>query len=363
MRIRFAAALMAVIVGSSGYARAACEPAAGSARDMAASWTRQCGTSQCGTVVGPRDVVAASAERRCPDGAWRAMIDAFARVRDAGGFVLLGEVHDNPDHHAFRAKLLEALLQGSDRRPGVVMEHVRADQRAALAAFTIASKSAAGGPAMPEAFFEALDWPKSGWPDQRIFVPLVDVLIARRLPILPGEPPRGAVRDLAMKGMLALAGDDPIGPILAQALPDNLQSALLDDLEASHCGLMPRTAFGGMAVAQRYRDAFQARALIAARKAHGLAVLLAGNGHVRADRGVPYYLRRIAPQVPLLSVQLVEHDRDKRDADAYVQRGPDGVPTADFFLITPRTARPDPCEAMRARFKRRSETPPPGKAP
>lgn len=361
MRLRLAAVVMAVLTVGLGEVQAACTPASGAAHDLAVSWAATCGGPPCGTLV---DATARAKPppptAHCTDDVWHALTAALARVRDAGGIILLGEVHDNPGHHEFRARLVDALLDATDKRPGIVMEHVRADQKEALAAV---SRPGGTGPATPEAFFEALAWPKSGWPDQAIFAPLVATLLGHDLSILPGEPPRGVVRDMAMKGMAALAAGDPLAPSLAEPLPDTLQSALLDELEASHCGLMPRTAFGGMALAQRYRDAFQAAALLAARKAHGGALLLAGNGHVRADRGVPYYLRRLAPQVPMLSLQLVEREEGGRDAHVYVQRGPDGAPTADFFLITPRTARPDPCDAMRARFKRRSAPPPPAKAP
>ena len=70
-----------------------------------------------------------------------------------------------------------------------------------------------------------------------------------------------------------------------------LDDALLTELEASHCGLMPKSAFGGMAVAQRFRDGNMASILADAAPGSGQVVLVAGNGHVRLDRGVPWYLK------------------------------------------------------------------------
>ena len=74
-----------------------------------------------------------------------------------------------------------------------------------------------------------------------------------------------------------------------------------------------------------------ARAL-EAHAAHG-AVLLAGNGHVRRDIGVPRWLNA-ATRDRSLSIGLLEPG----DADAAA---------FDVALTTPAQTRPDPCDAMR----------------
>ena len=50
-----------------------------------------------------------------------------------------------------------------------------------------------------------------------------------------------------------------------------------------------------MAAAQRYRDAHMADCPHRGSARHGSAILIAGNGHVRADRGVPWHIRQRAP--------------------------------------------------------------------
>ena len=184
-------------------------------------------------------------------------------------------------------------------------------------------------------------------------MPIFEVAVAQALPMLPGHPARAEVRDVARRGLEALSADTVSRLGLDVPLPDPLQNALLDELEASHCGLMPRTAFGNMALAQRYRDAHMAAALADAVKKYGSAILFAGNGHVRADRGVPWDLARIAPERKVLSVLLIEVRDGRTDATTYVDRDPQGKPAADFVVLTPRAERPDPCEAMRARFKKK----------
>jgi len=83
-------------------------------------------------------------------------------------------------------------------------------------------------------------------------------------------------------------------------------------------------------------------------------VLIAGNGHVRADRGVPWYLRRRAPDRGLAVVMPMElHEAGVAPAD-YAETGPDGAPLADFLWLTPRAERPNPCEQMRQMFEKRN---------
>jgi uncharacterized iron-regulated protein len=112
---------------------------------------------------------------------------------------------------------------------------------------------------------------------------------------------------------------------------------------------MPASAFGGMADGQRYRDAHLARSMVTARERHGRVVLMAGNGHVRADRAVPWHLARMAPGRSVVSVLFVEAVAEKPLPADYAQRSQTGQPVSDFVVVTPGIVRPDPCEAMRQR--------------
>ena len=284
------------------------------------------------------------------------MTDALDIVR-TGGHILLGEVHDNTGHHQLRAEILAGhtwLVTSAegDRRvptPGVVFEHIRSDQQPALDQFLHLSTALKSGTASD--LFGLLNWDKSGWPDQKIFEPLFSAAIKARLPIRPGNLPRDVIRKAAKEGEAAMPSEERARLKLDQPLEPRLHDALLTELEESHCGMMPKTAFGNMAFAQRYRDAHLADAVLKAAEKHGSAILLAGNGHVRADRGVPLYLRQRVPDRKFVSVMLVEVEDDKTDLQAYVPRDPDGKPAADFIVLTPRQPRPDPCEAMRAAMK------------
>lgn len=269
----------------------------------------------------------------------------------AGGLLLLGEVHDNGAQHALRGYLLRAIaagLAGQGRpMPALVFEHIRMDQDAALEPPLNPSPDSA------RELMVRLDWKNSGWPAAALFLPIFEAAAAHALPIVPGHPTRAEVREVARRGLDALPKEAVARLGLDVALPGPLADALLDELEASHCGLMPRSAFTNMALAQRYRDAHMAASTVTAASTHGAAILLAGNGHLRTDRGVPRDLAHLAPGRPTLALALIEVEDITTERAAYMLRDPQGAPAADYVVLTPRTPRADPCEAMRAQFKKR----------
>ena len=268
----------------------------------------------------------------------------------SAAIVLLGEVHDNPDHHVLRAALIGSFACAMPAPRAVVLEHIRADQQPALD--DLARASVAPGKFRSNAeLFRVLEWDKSGWPAATMFAPLFDAAIATGLAILPGDPPRGRVRALARGEAGAVPVAERVRLRLDEPMPQPLLDALAAELKDSHCGVLPLTAIAGLSAAQRYRDAHQADAVLAAAETHGGAVLLAGNGHVRTDRGVPWHIRQRAPERKTVSVMFLEVEAGSSDPQAYVPRAPDGRPATDYVVLTPRAERPDPCEAMRRQMQ------------
>ncbi len=261
---------------------------------------------------------------------------------------LLGEVHDNVEHHKLRAV-------GLDRATGaVVFEQLRTDQQQAIDAFMAQPKESR----TLDAFFKAVGWEKSGW-SKYDYKPLFQAVLDAGLPIYAGDPPRDLIRKAAKEGAAAIPADEQKRLGLDVPLDPSLHEASLTEIEASHCGMMPKAAFGGMAFAQRFRDATLADVALKALEQHGAVTVFAGNGHVRGDRGVPWYIRHRAPKVGSPTTLLVEVEDSKNEADAYVPRGPDGKPATDTIIFTPRAEREDPCKA----FRNAAPAPAPSTAP
>ena len=279
--------------------------------------------------------------------------DELLSALSEADIVLLGEVHDSPDHHRLRAWIIGELALRSQQRgttsagPAVVFEHIRADQQDIIDRFR-ASHDGGGAAEL----LEQLEWDRSGWPSAAMFVPLFDEALRLDLPILGGNAPSQTVRDVARQGLSAVAKDDFDRLKLDQQLEPPLREALLSEIEASHCGLVPASALAPMTLAQQYRDAYLADVLLRAQRQYGTAVLIAGNGHVRSDRAVPWHLRQRAPEVRTIVVAFTEVTGDWANAPDYFPRDPDARPAVDYVWFTPQAERPDPCERMRQRFTR-----------
>ncbi|HML29856.1 MAG TPA: ChaN family lipoprotein, partial [Hyphomicrobium sp.] len=137
------------------------------------------------------------------------------------------------------------------------------------------------------------------------------------------------------------------GNRLRVAFEDPLDALAIEEIEDAHCGSLAKDALEGMAFAQRYRDAHLAGSVLKAVQQNGSAILIAGSGHARTDRAVPWYIRKLAPEKRVVSVIFVEIADDSTDAQSYVPRDPDGQPAADFVVFTQPAERGDSCEAMR----------------
>lgn len=72
-------------------------------------------------------------------------------------------------------------------------------------------------------------------------------------------------------------------------VPADIGAAQADQIERSHCGQIDPRQASRMALAQVARDQFLARQVVA-HVGRGM-MLLAGNGHLREDLGVPRWLR------------------------------------------------------------------------
>lgn len=251
---------------------------------------------------------------------------------------LLGEVHDNPAHHAIRARLLAEIAQHG-LHPAVVMEQFDLDHDAALQA-----AQAAGVDAERLASAGRLDRKGWHWP---LHEPIIEAALAQHLRVRAGNLSRAT---LGVDG----PGETNVGAawrarLLGARWTDQQARDLHAEIVDSHCGLLPEAVVPRLVLAQRERDAAMAQALVADATRDG-AILIAGNGHVRADRGVPAYLHATGlPEAGArsLSVGLIEVEPGDEHASDFPGRIAADHPGFDYLWLTRKIARPDPCAEFR----------------
>lgn len=233
--------------------------------------------------------------------------ELFARAARAA-HVILGETHDNPEHHRLQRRVMEG-LPGSR---SLAMEQFDSEHQAAIDA-------AQGSDA--EAIADAGRFDRKGW-NWPLYRPLVELAVERRWAIVAANlsrtEARAIMRDPARSGL-------PPAPELAR----NLER----DIAENHCGQRPEPKLlAGMVEAQRARDARMASLLKAP------SVLVTGSGHARRDRGVPVYM----PGADIVSIGFTEVDAARTSPQDYL--GGFYTPASfDYLWFTPRAVREDPC--------------------
>lgn len=233
--------------------------------------------------------------------------------------VLLGEVHDNPVHHAHQAIAIEALSPSA-----VVYEMLSEDQAGRVTARLIASQEALGA---------VLGWDASGWPDFAMYYPVF--VAGGEADVVGAAAPREDVRRAAREGAAAAFGGDAARYGIDAALPGAEQLLRETGQLSAHCNALPADVLPGMVEAQRLRDAWLARAALdALSETGGPVAVITGNGHARADWGVPHMIAAAAPEVRVFSLGQFEDEA-----------WPD--PPFDAWIVTDAAPRPDPCAAFR----------------
>lgn len=232
-------------------------------------------------------------------------------------YVLLGEVHDNPAGHRQR---LDALTRAVEAgwRPAIAMEQFDRERQADIerarrerpgdADYLIAQAGGGG-------------WQ---WP---LYRPVVALALQYDLPLVAANFSRADAARVVRGGLRAAFNDGELARLgLASPLAPDIVAAQTAVLDAGHCGNFPKAMLPGMLDAQAARDAVMAASL-APYAARG-AVLLAGNGHVRKDVGVPRWLAADAGR--LVSVGYVESAEASRAA-------------FDREVVVAPVGRKDPC--------------------
>jgi uncharacterized iron-regulated protein len=258
---------------------------------------------------------AAAAADESPDVA--TIVDA---ARDAE-IVILGEIHDNPTHHAIQAEVVAALEPAA-----LVFEMIPQARENEVNALRAQD-------AGREAIAESLDWSESGWPDFGYYAAILEAAPEAR--VFGAGQPRADVERATVEGAASVFGPDAATYGLDQPLPPEELAAREAGMQAAHCGALPPDMLPGMVEAQRFRDAGLADAALWARTlaGDGRVVVITGNGHADRRRGMPAALAVADPEVSIFSVGQFEAP-------------PEDPGDYDLVVLAPAPDRGDPCAAF-----------------
>ena len=239
--------------------------------------------------------------------------------------VVLGEIHDNPRHHAARAELLRLMKNTS---PAVVAEHLTAPHLLDTQQELLTGLQMAG--------FDAQGWQ---WPmHQALFATITEL----GLPLWGGNLSKEDSKSIFRSGGESTA---PTLKNLLQhaALNPSAQQELQHEIDEGHCGALPAHMFEGMMAVQRARDASMAHMALQ----HRPVVVLAGNGHAWKHLGIPQIIRGNRPDLSVVSVLFLEHVPFVNEAErlAWLEQWTD---KADYIWSGPPISRADPCMTFKS---------------
>ena len=235
--------------------------------------------------------------------------------------LLLGEVHDNPDGHKLRYQQLFQRVEAG-WRPAIAMEQFDRENQALLNKAQRDCRDA-------KCLLLVMAGPRWDWDQYR---PIIDLALRYELPLIAANLSRADASRVVRDGVASSFDEKTVAEYrLKDALPDDIVKAQQKEIVAGHCNMLPEMMVPGMVNAQVARDIWMAK-LVRAQQPRDV-VLIAGNGHVRKDYGVPRWLNAVEPKLTVRSIGYVESKPEQ------------GLFDASYTVA--KKQRPDPCAGMK----------------
>lgn len=227
--------------------------------------------------------------------------------------VLVGEQHDNPDHHALQLWLLRAMTH---QRPqgSLLLEMLTSEQQARIDALE-------GQEPLPAELPEVIAW-QAGW-EWPMYGPIVEEALRQPYPLRAADLSPARMREIYRQAP-PLIGQRSTAPAV--------RAALLAQVRDSHCAMLPDSQLPAMLAVQQQRDRYMAEQVLAAPQP---SLLFAGSYHVRKDLGVPLHLADLGATGQTLVLMLAEVGEEVTPQ------------SADYVWYTTALPEQDYCAALR----------------
>lgn len=255
--------------------------------------------------------------------------EVFSKVKQHR-YILVGEKHDNPEHHRLESLIIKArLAQDSKLHGAVVFEMLDDGQNTVLAGLNSSDTL--------EQMHEKLAWPKKGW-DWPSYGPLFHQA-AQSSALRAGNISKPLIGQLYKEGEQALADKSRFSTVFSATT--SIKNHHLDQIFLSHCGMQSRETLQPMLTIQLAKDASMAHAMRTAAP----AILIAGGEHIRPQTAVPWHIRQQETGADIFVIQLLEARPGETDLNAYIKE----AGTADVYWFTAATAVKDYCAEVRGK--------------
>ena len=268
---------------------------------------------------------------------WSSKTEEFLSVEDLeeafldASYLILGEKHDNPDHHALQLSIIKHLIEGNqlsilafemmDSDSQELLDNIQAERLESL-----------------DAVKEYLDWDLEGW-EWSFYGPLIMAAYEFGIPM--------AGSNITSSRMMEIYSLRALPPEINILKEETMQQLNLD-IDETHCGLLPESQFPAMVRVQQGRDYSMSQSL-GSKDSGAIKVLIAGNYHARKDLGVPNYLMADNPDLvaeEIVSISLMEVDPSEMEPKVYLQQHGETSPY-DYIWFTPAISEKDYCASLR----------------
>jgi len=259
--------------------------------------------------------------------------------------VLIGEKHDNDDHHLIERWLIEHLFSNGGNRGDPSDIKDKRTTSLVLEMLTDEQPTADINAHMTDVERQTqLKWNNNNWP-WKDYGPSIQSALIRHFPLLSGNISRNGIMQIYQHGIPANERFDSTVDI-----PNLVKAQIKEQVYESHCQLMPRDTLTPMVDVQLARDASLASAIKS--RTTDNAILIAGSFHVNKSMGVPLHLDANQPNQTWKTLQLVEVTKSKTQVDDYINQS-----TADYVWFTPKQSDKDYCDDMRSQLKKKPTSP------